>query len=74
MQYSQVLQCTEESGKCVTFIHDMISQWKPLNFCQISTQTCMQKIQSYFICDQWEYDILKCGKIRIEKYKKKLKL
>jgi len=25
MQYSQVFQCTEESGKCVTFIHDMLT-------------------------------------------------
>jgi hypothetical protein len=25
MRYSQIFQCTEESGKCVTFIHDMLT-------------------------------------------------
>ena len=25
MRYSQVFQCTEESCKCVTFIHDMLT-------------------------------------------------
>ena len=69
-RYSNVLK------KVINVLHSFMicSQWKHLHFCQISTQTYMQKIQSYFICDHWEYDILKCGKRGIEKYKKKLKL
>lgn len=47
------------------------SQWKPLHFYQISKLACTK--QSYFNCDQWEDDILKCGKRGLEKYSMKLK-
>jgi len=69
-RYSNVLK------KVVHVLHSFMirSQWKHLHFCQISTQTCMQKIQPYFTCDHWEYDILKCGKRGIEKCKKEAKI
>jgi len=50
MRYSQAFQCTEESGKCVTFIHDMLTVETLTLLSNINTNLYAENTVIFHLC------------------------